>query len=142
MKQYALPTAAKLTLSTKQRKKQSNSGFTQDVGIIHIHATENNTILTLTDSQGNTKAWASSGTAGFRSAKKSTPYAAQHAGEVLGKKALSFSFSSFLIRMKGVGFGKEAAVRGLRSGGVVCGRIEDVTRVPHNGCRPPKKRRM
>ena len=111
-------------------------------GIIHIHASLNNTILTLSDKQGNTKAFASAGSAGFQGSRKSTSHAAQTAAEQLGKKSIALGFHLVDIQLKGVGFGKQPALRGLSFAGVQIQSLKDITPIPHNGCRPPKKRRL
>ena len=114
----------------------------KQIGIISIQNSLNNTILSLTDEQGNVKAWASAGSVGFKSSRKSTSYAAQQAAEVLAKKSLQLGFQNFEIKIKGLGYGKESALRGLQLGGLSVSKITDLSPIPHNGCRPPKKRRM
>jgi len=111
-------------------------------GIAHIHASFNNTIVTITDRQGNTIAWATAGGCGFRGSRKSTPFAAQVAAERAGKAAQEFGMKNLEVRVKGPGPGRESAVRSLNSAGFKITNIEDVTPIPHNGCRPPKKRRV
>ena len=111
-------------------------------GIAHIHASFNNTIVTITDRQGNTVAWATAGGCGFRGSRKSTPFAAQVAAERAGKAAQEFGMKNLEVRVKGPGPGRESAVRSLNSAGFKITNIEDVTPIPHNGCRPPKKRRV
>jgi small subunit ribosomal protein S11 len=111
------------------------------LGIIHLQTTSNNTILTLTDLEGNTQSWASAGSAGFKNSRKSTSYAAQAAAEKLAKKAKQLGFNTIHIKMKGLGYGKELSLRGLKNGGLWIKKIEDLTPIPYNGCRPPKKRR-
>jgi small subunit ribosomal protein S11 len=111
-------------------------------GIAHIHASFNNTIVTITDRQGNAVAWATAGGCGFRGSRKSTPFAAQVAAERAGKAAQEFGMKSLEVRVKGPGPGRESAVRSLNSAGFKITNIEDVTPIPHNGCRPPKKRRV
>ena len=111
-------------------------------GIAHIHASFNNTIVTITDRQGNTVAWTTAGGCGFRGSRKSTPFAAQVAAERAGKAAQEFGMKNLEVRVKGPGPGRESAVRSLNSAGFKITNIEDVTPIPHNGCRPPKKRRV
>lgn len=111
-------------------------------GRIYIEAGFNNTIVTVTDEDGNTIAWHSAGAAGFKGSKKSTPYAAQMAAEGAAEKARAFGFESADVYVKGVGFGREQALRGLISQGINLKRIMDVTPVPHNGCRQPRVRRV
>jgi small subunit ribosomal protein S11 len=111
-------------------------------GIAHIHASFNNTIITITDRQGNAVSWATAGGCGFRGSRKSTPFAAQVAAERAGKAAQEFGMKSLEVRVRGPGPGRESAVRSLNSTGFKITNIEDVTPIPHNGCRPPKKRRV
>ena len=111
-------------------------------GIAHIHASFNNTIITITDRMGNALSWATSGGAGFRGSRKSTPFAAQVAAEAAGKVAQECGIKNLEVRIKGPGPGRESAVRALNSLGIKITQIQDVTPVPHNGCRPPKKRRI
>ena len=111
-------------------------------GIAHIHASFNNTIITLSDRQGNVLSWATSGGAGFRGSRKSTPFAAQVAAEAAGKTALDFGLKNLEVRVKGPGPGRESSVRALNALGYKITNIIDVTPIPHNGCRPPKKRRV
>ncbi|MAF83570.1 MAG: 30S ribosomal protein S11 [Gammaproteobacteria bacterium] len=111
-------------------------------GIAHIHATFNNTIVTITDRQGNAVSWATAGGCGFRGSRKSTPFAAQVAAERAGKAAQEVGMKNLEVRVRGPGPGRESAVRSLNSAGFKILNIEDVTPIPHNGCRPPKKRRV
>lgn len=111
-------------------------------GIAHVHASFNNTIITITDRQGNALSWATSGGAGFRGSRKSTPFAAQVASEKAGKTALDYGVKTLEVRIKGPGPGRESAVRALNACGYKIMNIIDVTPIPHNGCRPPKKRRV
>ena len=111
-------------------------------GIAHIHASFNNTIVTITDRQGNTLCWATSGGSGFRGSRKSTPFAAQVAAERAGKAALDFGMKNLEVKVKGPGPGRESAVRSLNNIGFKIVNIYDVTPIPHNGCRPPKRRRV
>ena len=111
-------------------------------GIAHVHASFNNTIITITDRQGNALSWATSGGQGFKGSRKSTPFAAQVAAEVAGKSAQENGVKNLEVRIKGPGPGRESAVRALNAAGFKSTSITDVTPVPHNGCRPPKKRRI
>ena len=110
--------------------------------IAHIHASFNNTIITITDRQGNALSWATAGGCGFRGSRKSTPFAAQVAAERAGTAAMDYGVKNLEVRVKGPGPGREAAGRALNSGGCRITQIEDVTPIPHNGCRPPKRRRV
>ncbi|MDH5435531.1 MAG: 30S ribosomal protein S11 [Gammaproteobacteria bacterium] len=111
-------------------------------GVAHIHASFNNTIITITDRQGNALAWATSGGSGFRGSRKSTPFAAQVAAEKAGAVAQDFGMKNLDVMVKGPGPGRESAVRALHARGFKITNIKDVTPIPHNGCRPPKKRRV
>jgi len=111
-------------------------------GIAHIQATFNNTIITITDPQGNTIAWSSSGSQGFKGSRKSTPFASQIAAEDCGKKAMEHGVRTLDVMVKGPGSGREAALRALQAVGFRIQMIRDVTPIPHNGCRPPKRRRV
>ena len=111
-------------------------------GIAHVNASFNNTIITITDRQGNTLSWATAGGSGFRGSRKSTPFAAQVASERAGEAAKEYGLKNLDVRVKGPGPGRESAVRALNSAGFKVQSITDVTPVPHNGCRPPKKRRV
>ena len=111
-------------------------------GIAHVHASFNNTIITITDRQGNVLAWATSGGAGFKGSRKSTPFAAQVAAEAAGKVAVECGVKNLEVRIKGPGPGRESSVRALNNLGIKILLIQDVTPVPHNGCRPPKRRRI
>jgi len=128
---------AKPTTRTRKRVKR-----TVVDGIAHINATFNNTIITITDRQGNSLAWASSGGSGFRGSRKSTPFAAQVASERASEAAKDYGLKNLEVRVKGPGPGRESAVRALNNAGYRITNIEDVTPIPHNGCRPPKKRRV
>jgi small subunit ribosomal protein S11 len=112
------------------------------IGVAHVNATFNNTIIAITDLQGNVVAWSSSGACGFKGSRKSTPYASQMAAELAGKKAQEHGLKTISIEVKGPGSGREAALRALQSCGFAVTAINDVTAVPHNGCRPPKRRRV
>ena len=111
-------------------------------GIAHIHASFNNTIVTITDRQGNALAWATAGGSGFRGSRKSTPFAAQVAAERVGEMAKEYGLKNLEVEVKGPGPGRESAVRALNNAGFRITNITDVTPIPHNGCRPPKKRRV
>jgi small subunit ribosomal protein S11 len=111
-------------------------------GIAHVHASFNNTIITITDRQGNTLSWATAGGSGFRGSRKSTPFAAQVAAERAGEAAKEYGVQNLDVQVKGPGPGRESAVRALNACGFKISNITDVTPVPHNGCRPPKKRRV
>lgn len=111
-------------------------------GIAHVHASFNNTIITITDRQGNALSWATSGGSGFRGSRKSTPFAAQVAAETAGKAAMECGIKNLEVEIKGPGPGRESSVRALNALGIKITAISDVTPVPHNGCRPPKKRRI
>ena len=111
-------------------------------GIAHVQASFNNTVITITDRQGNALSWATSGGAGFRGSRKSTPFAAQVAAERAGQAALEYGVKALEVLVSGPGPGRESAVRSLNGVGFRIGNIEDITPIPHNGCRPPKKRRV
>jgi small subunit ribosomal protein S11 len=127
---------AKVRTSKKKVKKSVLDG------VAHIHASFNNTIITISDRQGNTLCWATSGGSGFRGSRKSTPFAAQVAAQAAGEKAREFGLKNLEVNIKGPGPGRESAVRALNSLGFKITNITDVTPVPHNGCRPPKRRRV
>ena len=111
-------------------------------GILHVHASFNNTIITITDRQGNALSWATAGGAGFKGSRKSTPFAAQVAAESAGKVAQEYGIKNLAVRIKGPGPGRESSVRAMSALGIKVTSIQDVTPVPHNGCRPPKRRRI
>lgn len=111
-------------------------------GVAHVNATFNNTMITITDLQGNTISWASAGMMGFKGSRKSTPYAAQMAAEDAGKKARDHGMKTLEVEVKGPGSGRESALRALQTVGFNVTSIRDVTSIPHNGCRPPKRRRV
>ena len=127
----------KTTASNKRRVKKN-----VERGQAHIQSSFNNTIVTLTDTEGNALSWASAGGLGFRGSRKSTPYAAQVAAETATKAALIHGLKTVDVFVKGPGSGREAAIRALAAAGLVVTSIKDVTPVPHNGCRPPKRRRV
>jgi len=122
----------------RERRQKKNVPY----GQAHIHATFNNTIITMTDQQGNVVTWASAGTVGFKGSRKSTPYAARLAAEAAAKQAMDHGMREIDIFVKGPGPGREAAIRSLLGAGLKVRSITDVTPIPHNGCRPPKKRRV
>lgn len=124
----------------KSRKKKDKKNV--PVGVAHIQSTFNNTIVTITDPKGNTIAWSSSGIQGFKGSRKSTPYAAQTAAEDAAKKAMEHGMRTVEVFVKGPGSGREAALRALQTAGFQVTLIRDVTPIPHNGCRPPKRRRV
>jgi len=125
---------------TRSRKKVTRRSVSE--GVAHIHASFNNTIVTITDRQGNALAWATSGGQGFRGSRKSTPFAAQVAAEVAGKAAQEYGVKNVDVLVKGPGPGRESAVRALGALGYKINSISNVTPIPHNGCRAPKKRRV
>jgi small subunit ribosomal protein S11 len=127
------------TASARARKKVKKNVAE---GIAHVHASFNNTIVTITDRQGNTLAWATAGNAGFKGSRKSTPFAAQVAAERAGRAAQECGVKNIEVRIKGPGPGRESAVRALNAIGLKIASIADVTPVPHNGCRAPKRRRV
>ena len=122
----------------KRRRERKNI----ERGQAHIQSTFNNTIVTLTDLQGNALAWASAGGLGFKGSRKSTPFAAQMAAETAAKNAMEHGLKTVVVYVKGPGSGREAAIRSLQAAGLEINLIKDVTPVPHNGCRPPKRRRV
>jgi len=126
----------KPTRTKKKLKKQVADG------VAHIHASFNNTIITITDRQGNALGWATSGGSGFRGSRKSTPFAAQVAADRVGQAVKEFGLRNLDVNVKGPGPGRESAVRALNNAGFKITSITDVTPIPHNGCRPPKKRRV
>lgn len=126
--------------SQERVKRRERKNIT--AGIAHVNASFNNTIITITDTQGNTLSWSTSGHHGFKGSRKSTPYAAQVAAEHAGKKAQEHGVKTLEIWVKGPGAGRESALRALQSVGFSISTIRDVTPVPHNGCRPPKRRRV
>lgn len=123
---------------TRKRRERKNI----EKGAAHIRSSFNNTMVTMTDTQGNVLSWASSGGLGFRGSRKSTPYAAQTAAETAAKAAMEHGLKSVEVFVKGPGSGREAAIRALQAVGLEVSLIKDVTPIPHNGCRPPKRRRV
>lgn len=126
-------------MAYKTRKKKVKKNVPE--GVVHIHATFNNTIVTITDKDGNAISWASSGGLGFKGSKKSTPFAAGMAAEAAGRDAVAAGMKTVNVEVKGLGSGREAAIRSLQTVGLEVKSITDVTPIPHNGCRPPKRRR-
>ncbi|WP_163539071.1 30S ribosomal protein S11 [Gracilibacillus sp. YIM 98692] len=124
--------------NTRKRRVKKNI----DTGVAHIRSTFNNTIVTITDVQGNAVSWSSAGALGFKGSRKSTPFAAQMAAEAAAKAAQDHGVKSLEVTVKGPGAGREAAIRSLQAAGIEVTAIRDVTPVPHNGCRPPKRRRV
>ena len=129
---------AKVTKKTTKRRVRKNV----EHGQAHIQSSFNNTIVTLTDAEGNALSWASAGGLGFRGSRKSTPYAAQMAAETAAKAAMEHGLKTVEVFVKGPGSGREAAIRSLQAAGLEISSIKDVTPIPHNGCRPPKRRRV
>ena len=129
-------TATKKTVRRRREKKHIEKGA------VHINSTFNNTIVTITDTQGNAISWASAGELGFKGSKKSTPFAAQMAAETAAKAAMEHGLKTVEVYVKGPGSGREAAIRALQTAGLEVTLIKDVSPIPHNGCRPPKRRRV
>ncbi len=125
---------------TEKRRRATRRNVAR--GIAHIKASFNNTMITITDMNGETLCWASSGTIGYKGSRKSTPFAAQRAGEVVAEKAEKFGIKEVEVRVKGPGSGRESAITALQAAGITIRTIQDVTPLPHNGCRPRKKRRV
>ena len=130
--------AAQKVKKTRRKKERKNV----EHGAAHIKSTFNNSIVNLTDAQGNALSWSSAGALGFRGSKKSTPFAAQMAAETAAKAAMEHGLKSIEVYVKGPGSGREAAIRSLQAAGLEVTLIKDVTPIPHNGCRPPKRRRV
>ncbi|RWZ52098.1 30S ribosomal protein S11 [Halobacillus fulvus] len=126
--------------NTRSRKRRVKKNI--ETGVAHIRSTFNNTIVTITDVQGNVISWSSAGSLGFKGSRKSTPFAAQMASEAAAKDAMDNGMKSLEVTVKGPGAGREAAIRSLQAAGLDITAIRDVTPVPHNGCRPPKRRRV
>ena len=129
---------AKAAATRTRRRERKNIA----AGMAHVNSTFNNTIITITDAQGNTIAWSSAGAQGFKGSRKSTPYAAQVAGEVAGRAAMEHGMKTLEVEVKGPGAGRESALRALQTVGFTITAIRDVTPIPHNGCRPRKRRRV
>jgi small subunit ribosomal protein S11 len=127
-------------MSVKKGKKKERRIVTS--GVAHVQASFNNTIVTITDMSGNTIVWASSGNQGFKGSRKSTPFAAQRAGEAAARKAMECGMRQVDVYVNGPGSGRESAIRSIQAAGMRINMIRDVTPIPHNGCRPPKKRRV
>jgi small subunit ribosomal protein S11 len=130
---------AKPTTAARPRRRERKNITS---GVAHVNASFNNTMITITDAQGNTIAWSSSGSQGFKGSRKSTPYAAQVAAESAGRKAMEHGMKTLEIEVKGPGSGRESALRALQATGFIITSIRDVTPIPHNGCRPRKRRRV
>ena len=131
---------AKTQQATKRTAKRNRKNI--DKGAAHIHSSFNNTIVTITDSQGNVISWASAGGLGFKGSRKSTPYAAGDAAETAAKAGMEHGLKTLEVFVKGPGAGREAAIRSLQTAGLEISAIKDITPIPHNGCRPPKRRRV
>jgi small subunit ribosomal protein S11 len=129
---------AKATTTRPRRRERKNIAS----GVAHVNATFNNTMITISDAQGNTISWSSAGAQGFKGSRKSTPYAAQMAAEDAGKKAMDHGMQVLEVEVKGPGSGRESALRALQTAGFTITSIRDVTPIPHNGCRPRKRRRV
>ena len=125
---------------TKRVKKRNKKNISS--GVAHVNSTFNNTMITISDENGNTISWSSAGLMGFKGSRKSTPYAAQMAAEDAGSKALEHGLKTLRVERQGPGSGRESALRALQSSGFTITSIKDVTSIPHNGCRPPKRRRV
>ena len=131
---------AKSTVATTRTRRREKKNISS--GVAHVNATFNNTLVTITDAQGNAISWSSAGSQGFRGSRKSTPYAAQIAAEDAGRKAQEHGMTNLEIEVKGPGSGRESALRALQAVGFIITSIRDVTPIPHNGCRPRKRRRV
>ena len=129
-----------MTEETKRVKRRNKKNISS--GIAHVNSTFNNTMITISDENGNTISWSSAGLMGFKGSRKSTPYAAQMAAEDAGTKALEHGLKTLRVEIQGPGSGRESALRALQSTGFTITSIKDVTSIPHNGCRPPKRRRV
>jgi small subunit ribosomal protein S11 len=135
----AATSGAAATPAARPRRKERKNII---AGVAHVNASFNNTTITITDAQGNTIAWSSSGQQGFKGSRKSTPFAAQMAAENAGRKAMEHGMRTLEIEVRGPGSGRESALRALQAVGLAVTAIRDVTPIPHNGCRPPKRRRV
>jgi small subunit ribosomal protein S11 len=132
-----------IALAPVKRKKGAKKAITNvSRGIVHVHATFNNTKVTITDQTGNVLAWSSAGKVGFKGSRKSTAYAAQVVGVEVAKRAMTYGMREVEVQIRGPGAGRESAVRGITAAGLDVSTLRDVTPVPHNGCRPPKRRRV
>ncbi len=131
---------AKSTVATTRTRRREKKNISS--GVAHVNATFNNTLVTITDAQGNAISWSSAGSQGFSGSRKSTPYAAQVAAEDAGRKAQEHGMTNLEIQVKGPGSGRESALRALQAVGFIITSIRDVTPIPHNGCRPRKRRRV
>ena len=134
--------AAKTRKSSAKRARRKRVKKNVERGQAHINSTFNNTMVTLTDSQGNALSWASAGQLGFKGSRKSTPFAAQEAAQEAAKNAMDYGLKTVEVFVKGPGSGRESAIRSLQAAGLEVTMIKDVTPIPHNGCRPPKRRRV
>jgi small subunit ribosomal protein S11 len=130
---------AQATASTRVKKREKKNVV---FGVVHVNSSFNNTIVTISDQQGNAVSWSSAGAQGFKGSRKSTPYAAQIAAENAGRAAMEHGMKTVEVEIKGPGSGRESALRALQAIGLVITSIRDVTPIPHNGCRPPKRRRV
>lgn len=128
--------------SAKEGSKKKRARRNVTVGIVNIKATFNNTVVTVTDTKGDVLCWASAGTSGFKGSRKSTPFAGQSAATQAAEKAIKFGMKDVEVRVKGPGAGRESAITALEAAGLKVKAIEDITPIPHNGCRPPKRRRV
>ncbi len=126
----------------QQARPRRSKKVVESEGVAHVKATFNNTLISVADSSGNVVAWSSAGKAGFKGSKKSTPFAATQAAELAGREAYAMGVRKVHVRVQGPGSGRESAIQGLAGAGLTVRSIEDVTPLPHNGCRPPKKRRV
>ncbi|MDP8233955.1 MAG: 30S ribosomal protein S11 [Candidatus Saelkia tenebricola] len=131
-------------MAQQQKKRTKKKKITRhvDAGVAHIYATFNNTIITITDKEGKVLSWATGGVVGFKGTRKSTPFAAQLASKHAAKRAMEYGMKEIIVYVKGPGAGRETAIRALQAAGLSVRAIKDVTPIPHNGCRPPKKRRV
>jgi small subunit ribosomal protein S11 len=136
----AAPAGATAAAAPAPRRRRTRRSVPE--GVAHVHATFNNTIVTITDPQGLVVAWSSAGSVGFKGSRKGTPFAAQMAAEAAARKVSEFGMRSVIVYVKGPGGGRESAVRALQGAGLNVSSIKDVTPIPHNGCRPPKRRRV
>jgi small subunit ribosomal protein S11 len=134
------PAAAEKGAGAQRVRRRERKNITS--GVVHVNASFNNTMVTISDEQGNTVSWSSAGTMGFKGSRKSTPYAAQLAAEDAAKKAMEHGLKTVNVEVMGPGSGRESALRALQSAGLTVNMIKDVTPIPHNGCRPRKRRRV